>query len=74
MLLKRLLPKIDPDGVPIEINLIDIEPGESFLIPCLNVSKARDQVERIAKKVRRQIATEPVMAGEMYGLRVWRTG
>lgn len=66
-------PKLAPDGLPIILPWGDFHVGESVFIPCLNHSRARSQLARLAQLHAMRLSIRTSIENGMLGLRVWRT-
>lgn len=62
---------INPDGVLVNVYWETAVRGSSFFIPCINVSKAKLQVKRVAKDKELSIKSKTVIEHGIIGLRVW---
>jgi hypothetical protein len=67
------LDDINPDGIRIWIDWRKMEVGASIFIPCLNVSKAKTQLLKIAEEKGMTLKITPCIDGGKWGIRVWRT-
>ena len=47
--------------------------GYSFFVPCINEKAAREELNRVAKRLKMDIVTKVVLLDGIKGLRVWRT-
>jgi K+-transporting ATPase c subunit len=62
---------INPDGIQVNVYWDAAVRGSSFFIPCINVSRAKLQVKRVAKEKELQIKSKTVIEHGIIGLRVW---
>jgi hypothetical protein len=46
--------------------------GYSFFVPCINEKAAREELNRVAKRLKMDIVTKVVLLDGIKGLRVWR--
>ena len=60
------------EKVEYDITWQDFKKGYSFFIPCLDRSKAKDKMLKVAKRAKVKIVTKAVIEDELMGLRVWR--
>lgn len=67
------LDDINPDGVRIYIEWEKMEVGASMFIPCLNVAKAKKQLNKIADEKCMELKYTPRVENKKWGVRVWRT-
>jgi hypothetical protein len=47
--------------------------GYSFFVPCIDEKAAREELNRVAKRLKMDIVTKVVLLDGIKGLRVWRT-
>ena len=47
--------------------------GYSFFVPCIDDKAAREELNRVAKRLKFDIVTKVVLLDGIKGLRVWRT-
>ena len=47
--------------------------GYSFFVPCIDEKAAREELNRVAKRLKMNIVTKVVLLDGIKGLRVWRT-
>ena len=47
--------------------------GYSFFVPCIDEKAAREELNRVAKRLKFEIVTKVVLLDGIKGLRVWRT-
>jgi hypothetical protein len=46
--------------------------GYSFFVPCIDEKAAREELNRVAKRLKMSIVTKVVLLDGIKGLRVWR--
>ena len=46
--------------------------GYSFFVPCIDEKAAREELNRVAKRLKMDIVTKVVLLDGIKGLRVWR--
>ena len=46
--------------------------GYSFFVPCIDEKAAREELNRVAKRLKFDIVTKVVLLDGIKGLRVWR--
>ena len=46
--------------------------GTSFFVPCINEREAKDQVNRVARRLKLNVVHKIVIEEGVKGLRVWR--
>ena len=66
------LDDIKPDGVRIVIQWDKLEVGASMFIPCLNTTKAKAQLNKIAEEKGMTLQLTPRIEEGQWGVRVWR--
>jgi hypothetical protein len=54
------------------INWAKFKRGTSFFIPCINERDAKDQISRIARRLKLNVVHKIVVVEGIKGLRVWR--
>lgn len=64
--------QIAPDGVAFDVDVDRFTVGTSIFIPCINTTKALQQVRRLTRLTPDQTEHRVVIEAEKYGLRVWR--
>jgi hypothetical protein len=64
---------LHPDGIRITIRWDKFVIGASLFVPCVNTTKAVQQLTTIASNSGQQITTKIVVENDMLGVRVWRT-
>jgi hypothetical protein len=47
--------------------------GYSFFVPCIDEKAAREELNRVAKRLKMDIVTKVILLDGIKGLRVWRT-
>jgi len=63
---------IKPDGVRIHIKWDQLAIGASMFIPCINTTKAKAQLNKIAEEKGMTLDLTPRIESGQWGLRVWR--
>jgi hypothetical protein len=66
------LDDIKPDGVRVVIHWNKLDVGMSMFIPCINTTRAKTELNRIAKEKGMQLQMTPRIEGGKWGVRVWR--
>lgn len=46
--------------------------GYSFFVPCIDEKAAREELNRVAKRLKFEIVTKVILLDGIKGLRVWR--
>jgi hypothetical protein len=46
--------------------------GYSFFVPCIDEKTAREELNRVAKRLKMDIVTKVILLDGIKGLRVWR--
>jgi hypothetical protein len=46
--------------------------GYSFFVPCIDEKAAREELNRVAKRLKMDIVTKIILLDGIKGLRVWR--
>ena len=46
--------------------------GYSFFVPCIDEKAAREELNRVAKRLKMDIVTKVILLDGIKGLRVWR--
>ena len=64
---------IAPDSVRIVIDWDAFTVGASMFIPCVDTSKAKEQVKKIALRKNYEILDKICVENNMLGIRFWRT-
>ena len=63
---------LNPDGVRVVVKCHEVQVGMSLFIPCINTDRAIRQVNKIIKDWGWNIETRVGVAGDKWGVRVWR--
>jgi hypothetical protein len=63
---------LSPDGVRIVVKWHEVQVGMSMFIPCINTTKAVQQINKITSAWGWDIETKVGVAGDKWGVRVWR--
>mgnify|MGYP001307642766 FL=1 len=64
---------LNPDGVRIVVDWGSMVAGSSVFVPCINTTKALEQVRRICVgRFEWQIKAKSCFSGQFMGVRVWR--
>jgi len=63
---------LNPDGVRVVVKWHEVQVGMSLFIPCINTDRAIRQVNKIIKDWGWDIETRVGVAGDKWGVRVWR--
>ena len=63
---------LNPDGVRVVVKWHEVQVGMSLFIPCINTDRAIRQVNKIIKDWGGNIETRVGVAGDKWGVRVWR--
>lgn len=63
---------LSPDGVRVVVKWHEVQVGMSLFIPCINTDRAIRQVNKIIKDWGWNIETRVGVAGDKWGVRVWR--
>jgi hypothetical protein len=63
---------LNPDGVRVVVKWHEVQVGMSLFIPCINTDRAIRQVNKIIKDWGWNIETRVGVAGDKWGVRVWR--
>jgi hypothetical protein len=64
---------IDPDGVCIEVDWDKFTVGASVFVPCVNTTKASQQVKYVTAKMNMLVQVTTREENKKWGIRVWRT-
>ena len=64
---------IAPDKVPIHIAWEKFTVGSSVFVPCINTTKAVNQIKQITDPSDMQIKWSVRSEGGKWGVRIWRT-
>ena len=60
------------ETVSYQINWRKFRKGYSFFVPCIDERAARQELDRVAKRLKLSIVTKVVLLEGIKGLRVWR--
>ena len=64
---------LNPDGVRIVVDWGAMVAGSSIFVPCINTTKALEQVRRVCiNQVEWEIKAKSCFEGDFLGIRVWR--
>lgn len=64
---------LNPDGVRIVVDWGSMVAGSSIFVPCINTTKALEQVRRICvDRFEWGIKAKSCFSGQFLGVRVWR--
>jgi len=67
------LQDLNPDGVRIVVDWGSMVAGSSIFVPCINTTKALEQVRRICVgRFEWEIKAKSCFSGQFMGVRVWR--
>ena len=61
------------ETVTYRINWAKFRPGDSFFVPCINHSEAREAIRAVCRRLKIEVVTKVVIQEGIKGLRVWRT-
>jgi|TARA_R110002153_G_scaffold50309_7_gene141609 hypothetical protein len=64
---------IDPDGVIISVKWSKLKVGNAVFIPCIDTTKAKEQLKDIAVKKFWEFTIQIRVEDGKLGLRIWRT-
>tara|TARA_R100000541_G_scaffold680_4_gene4176 strand:- start:861 stop:1088 length:228 start_codon:yes stop_codon:yes gene_type:complete len=64
---------LNPDGLRITINWEVMDVKSSIFVPCINTEKAKDQLQKLAKRKKWEFEVQICVEDKKLGLRVWRT-
>ena len=64
--------KLHTEGAEIHIEWHFLKPGTSFFIPALNCMQAKQDIGRVAKRLKMLILMQIVIEEGIRGVRVWR--
>lgn len=56
-----------------KVNWRNFKKGYSFFVPCIDEKAAKEEVMRVARRLRFEVVTKIVVQDGVKGLRVWRT-
>lgn len=65
--------ELAPDGLPVFVPWGDIHIGESIFVPCINQSRCKAQITRIAATYGMAFKYRTRVEHGILGLRAWRT-
>jgi len=60
------------ETVTYRINWQKLKVGYSFFVPCINPTEAREEIQRVTKRLKIATVTKVVVEDGVKGLRVWR--
>lgn len=60
------------ETVPYRINWKKFRRGYSFFVPCIDHGQAREEINRVMKRLKLSVVTKLVVEDGVKGLRVWR--
>ena len=64
---------LNPDGVRIVVDWGSMVAGSSIFVPCINTTKALEQVRHICvERFEWEIKAKSCFSGQFLGVRVWR--
>jgi len=64
---------LNPDGLRVTVNWDDMGVKSSIFVPCINTEKAKNQLQKLAKRKKWEFDTQVCIENKKLGLRVWRT-
>ena len=64
---------LNPDGVKITVAWEHMVVGASVFVPCVNTTRAGEQVRKIAEFKSWRVAVRTRIENKMFGVRIWRT-
>ena len=73
MIRVRRITDVAPDGIILRIEWDKFVVGSSVFLPCINTTKAIQEVKAVAKKTGTTLKPRVVIEGGRLGVRVWRT-
>lgn len=62
-----------PDGVKITVEWADMVVGASIFIPCIDTTKAKEQLKTVFKGKKWEYSMDIRVESGLLGVRVWRT-
>jgi hypothetical protein len=65
--------RLNPDGVPMNVDWNKFTVGSSIFIPCVNSVKGSKQVKHITAKLGMLVQVTTRIENDKWGIRVWRT-
>lgn len=60
------------ETVHYEVNWAKFRRGYSFFVPCIDVPKAKQELGRVARRLKMELLMKVVIEDGVKGLRVWR--
>jgi hypothetical protein len=69
---KSRVRELNPDGAVIAVQWWEMQIGDSFFAPCVNIVRAREQLLIIARDNAMTLRSRVRVEHGMLGLRVWR--
>jgi len=60
------------ETVHYEINWAKFRRGYSFFVPCIDIDKAKTELNRVGRRLKMKLLTKVVVEDGIKGLRVWR--
>ena len=60
------------ETVPYQLEWRKFRKGYSFFVPCIDERAAREELNRVAKRLKFETLTKVVLLDGIKGLRVWR--
>jgi hypothetical protein len=64
---------LNPDGLRVTVAWEDMGVTASVFIPCVNTEKAKEQLQKLAKRKKWEFDTQACVESGKLGLRAWRT-
>jgi hypothetical protein len=64
---------LNPDGIKVVVAWKYMVVGASVFIPCINTTRAGEQVRKIAELKSWRVAVRTRIENKMFGVRIWRT-
>ena len=61
------------ETVSYKINWRKFKKGYSFFVPCIDVVAAREELDRVCRRLKMETVNKVVVQEGVKGLRVWRT-
>lgn len=55
-----------------QINWRNFRRGYSFFVPCIDTDAARQEIQRVAKRLKMEVMSRVVVEDGVKGLRTWR--
>lgn len=56
-----------------QIKWRNFKKGYSFFVPCIDIVAAREEIDRVTRRLKIEVLTKVVVEDGIKGLRVWRT-